>query len=133
MNRLRKSTPPRLQMVLLIVLLAVLVTRLGGAHLHLCFDGQEAPTTLHAGEAVDHDQGHHLDEQHSDKDVDVLGAALLKKSSGAADMPVLLAVCLVLLLLLLPGARGRWPSAAFQQFFPYQPLRLRPPLRGPPL
>lgn len=127
MNRLHKSTPHWL----LIVLLAVLVTRLGGAHLHLCFDGQEPPATLHTGDTAEHNH-HHLDEQHSDQDVDVLGAVLMKKSSGSADMPVLLAVCLVLLLLL-PRVLGRWPSAAFYRISPHQPLRLRPPLRGPPL
>jgi hypothetical protein len=127
MNRLPKSAPHWL----LIVLLAVLVTRLGGAHLHLCFDGQELPATLHAGDTAEHSQGHHLGEQHSDKDVDVLGAVLMKKSSGSTDMPVLLAVCLVLLLL--PRLLGQWPPAVFYQVFPHQPLRLRPPLRGPPL
>lgn len=128
MHRLRRSTPHWLS----IVLLAVLVTRLGGVHLHLCFDGNEAPATLHAPDTADHAHSHHhMDGQQADKDLDVLGAMLVKKSGGSADLPALLAVCLVLLLLL-PHARGQWPAAASHFVFP-QFLLLRPPLRGPPL
>lgn len=115
---------------LLIVLLAVLVTRLGGVHLHLCFDGQEPPATLHASDGGEHHDAHHLGEQHSDKDVDLLGVVLLKKSPGSLELPILLAACIVLLLLS-PASRGQWPRNAFYRAFP-QPFRLRPPLRGPP-
>ena len=116
---------------MIVVLLAVLVTRLAGVHLHLCFDGQEPPATVHAGEHADPSE-HLFDEQHSDKDVDVLGTMLFKKAGGSIDLPVLLAACIVLLFLLQP-ARGQWPFAAFYRFFALQPVRLRPPLRGPPL
>lgn len=128
MHRLRHSTPHWLSIVLLVVLL----TRLGGVHLHLCFDGLEAPATIHAADTADHaDSHHHLDDQHADKDVDVLGAMLVKKSGGSADLPALFAICLALLLLL-PRPRGHWPAAASHLIFP-RLLLLRPPLRGPPL
>lgn len=111
-------------------ILAVVLMRVGGVHLHLCFDGQEAPAELHVAEGPLHDVSHHLEETHSDKDVQIADDALVKKEAGV-DLPLLLAVCLVLLLLLTPD--NHWRRATIDLVFPREPWRLRPPLRGPPL
>jgi hypothetical protein len=124
MKSLRNSARPWL----MIAVLAVLVMRLGDVHLHLCFDGQEAPATLHAVHADE--IAHHADEEHSDADVNVFGAILVKKG-GVVDLPLLAVACFLLFLLRPP--RGQRPSAAFEHLFPFRPPRLLPPLRGPPL
>lgn len=127
MSALRKSTRPWY----LILICAVLLTRLGGVHLHLCFDGQEPPASIHVNDDGAHNDRHHVNGDHTDKDVAVFDA-VLTKGKGFADAPILLAACLLLLLLLRP-ASGQWPLAAFYRVFPLQPCALRPPLRGPPL
>ncbi len=56
-----------------------------GAHLHLCFDGLEAPVTLHqladGGAHLDH---HSPEQEHSDSDVE-LDASLRRASKNGAD------------------------------------------------
>ena len=112
--------------------LALLVLRVGGVHLHLCFDGSEPPISYHVA-----DSGmHHLDENeagdtHSDREMALGEDLLLKKSAKAQDsLPFLFAFAL--LLFLLPRSSGPRPRTADP------PLRqpalswLRPPLRGPP-
>jgi hypothetical protein len=122
----RKSTHPWF----LFLILAVLVTRLSGVHLHLCFDGQEPPATIHTIDDAAHDELHHVEQDHTDKDVDVLDAALTK-SKGPVDLPVLFAACLLLLMLVHPAGR-HWPLAASYRVFTPLLFALRPPLRGPP-
>ena len=126
MSALRRNSRPWF----LILVVAVLVTRLGGVHLHLCFDGQEPPATIHVNDSDAHDDAHHVDEHHTDQDVEMF-EAVLAKSKGSVDLPLLLGACL--LLLLLHPAGGHWPRDAFYRVFQPPPHALRPPLRGPPL
>jgi hypothetical protein len=113
----------------LILLLSVtlLVTRIAGTHLHLCFDGLEPPVSLHL---LDVDS-HGADEQaHNDRNVDLPGATLAKASSWLADALFLFAAFSCLLLL--PDSR-RQPLAISRLTPLLQSIRLlRPPLRGPP-
>jgi hypothetical protein len=70
---------------LLIALLCgvLLLTRLGGTHLHLCFDGSEPPISLHVADAGDHHPGESA--PHADQDV-ALGADLLVKKPAVASI-----------------------------------------------
>jgi hypothetical protein len=99
------------------------------AHVHLCFDGQEAPASVHTGH--DGGQAHHGDEQgnHDDVDVDLRGDGVAK--SFKPDLPAITPSIVFVLpavvdvaepLTLEPGTR-RGPD----------PPHTRPLLRAPPL
>jgi hypothetical protein len=121
----------RAQSKALLVLLCIFVVmmRVSGAHMHLCFDGSEPPATLH----MDNDQGlHHTnDRSHSDADVS-LDDTLVKKFDLGFDSQVLLATLFLLIAIvpLVTLSRIRFdllPHLHSQRAF------IRPPLRGPPL
>lgn len=114
--------------LLTLVCVALLFARIGGVHLHLCFDGSEPPASLHF-EDSGHHADHHLADAHNDRDVSLLADALTKTGKLSLDFPLLLAAfCLSLLLCALRPvyrphqARTLWPPPDF----------LRPFLRGPP-
>ena len=117
-----------LRLSLFLLCLALLGARLGGAHLHLCLDGQEALVSAHASEPG-HDDAHHGDPAHSDVDVSLVSDALTPLAKLFVDLPTLLAVLWLVL-----GARAlrvtapstRLPGRASQARFHH------PPLRGPP-
>lgn len=115
-----------------VLLVAVLFVRLGDAHLHLCFDGQEPPATVHVME----DTAHHDDgagtgvSEHNDQDINLFDAVLAKKA-GAADF-LLLAIAVILLLLPRLSVRQKVFFAPVQTVASL-PLFFHPPLRGPPL
>lgn len=90
---------------LLFPCLALLCPRLGGAHLHLCLDGQAAPVSVHACEPG-HSDAHHDDPAHSDQDVSLVSDALTPLSKWFADLPTLLAVLVLIL-----AARAQRPAA----------------------
>jgi hypothetical protein len=116
---------------LLIALLCaiVLVTRLGGAHLHLCLDGSEPPISLHFADSGEHHSGESA-APHADQDVAIDADLLAKKSGGDFD-PAVLAFAIAFLLLLTFRATGVTPEALSLPFRSAR-TRLRPPLRGPP-
>jgi len=119
----------RRTMVLLTLLLGVtlLVTRIAGTHLHLCFDGLEPPVSMHLLDVDSHDGG---DTEHNDRNVELPGATLAKASVSLADALLLLAA--VLCLALLPDTlRHSRPLSRLTLFLESTKL-LRPPLRGPP-
>jgi hypothetical protein len=118
------------RLVLLICSVMLLVLRVGGAHLHLCFDGQEALATVHL---LDGGQEHREDggpERHQDENLDD-GASSLVKSFGADnDAPVLpttgfLAFITLTAATIAPVDRLRLPSFDTGTC-------LLPPPRGPP-
>lgn len=111
------------------IALAVFATQASGAHLHLCFDGQEPPTTVHFADASVHPD-HGDNEQHADKDLNPL-VGLFKKS-GTSDADLALPACVVGSVLLLPPPRSTPPAAYRLPIVAGRPLHLRPPLRGPP-
>ena len=117
--------------VVLLTLLCVtiLLARVGGAHLHLCFDGSEPPASLHFNE-VDHQAEHHTDAEHDDLDISAVGDVVTKSGLSSLDLPALLLVVLLLSLLttLYKPAHTR-PAHAFAASPPF----LLPPSRGPPL
>ncbi|MGH7292026.1 MAG: hypothetical protein ACREJT_12490 [Myxococcota bacterium] len=128
---------PALRTILLTLLcVAVFVVRAGGAHLHLCFDGQEPPASLHvldidiheAGADANADAGMSL--PHEDLDV-ALAEQTLSKYKPALDLPLFLLAALALLLLAQPRRRAPVVRTAVARAL--APLFLRPPPRGPPL
>jgi hypothetical protein len=114
-----------------LVILAVLFTRLAGIHLHFCFDGQEPQATMHTSDGAIHNDAEHLDSEHTDQDVDLLDALFAKLGDRSFNLPLLFAVALILLPPLGVVCR-HWLRAASDPAPDLAPLRLRPPLRGPP-
>ena len=120
---------PRLPAV---ALLSVALSLLWGAgtHLHLCFDGLEAPVTLHqladSGSDLDH---HSPEQQHSDSNVDfdasVRGVSKISPSAAALATSE-------------AESSPRVPSTTFLLAVSVcsavrtEPRFLRPPLRAPP-
>jgi len=113
----------------LILLLGVtlLITRIAGTHLHLCFDGMEPPVSMHLLDVDSHD----TDEgAHNDRNVELPGATLAKASSSLADA-VFLVGAVLCLLFLSDAQRHAKPFSRLALFLESKKL-LRPPLRGPP-
>lgn len=116
-------------LLLTLLLAALLVARLGGAHMHLCFDGSEPPASLHFSD-TDHHDDHHADEAHEDVDVSLMAEAAAKLGKLSLDLPLLLAAALAIFGLWLTV---KWPLLPYP--LPWavsDPHSLRPPLRGPP-
>lgn len=112
------------------LLVAILATRVSGVHLHLCFDGQQPQISVQSGHAGMDEPGiTHADD---DKDVSLVGDALVKNFNHAGVLPTLLAAAVLLFIL------GSLRQVGFPGFFsrpaiPYASgFYLRPPLRGPP-
>ena len=112
--------------------LAVFTVRASDTHLHLCFDGQEAPTSVHLADGSVHNDEHHQEgEHHADKDLDPFVGLLLK--SAGTDPDIALPAAVVALVLLLPPAPDPLPVVSDPvRLTAGPPFHLRPPLRGPP-
>ncbi len=115
--------------LLTLICAALLCTRLGGAHLHLCLDGSEPPASLHVTDSGHH-ADHHDGQAHDDLDVSLVGDAPTKSGKSGFDLPLLLAalwlVTVLFTRLRITAADSPQPSASPPRF-------CRPPLRGPPL
>ena len=107
---------------------AFLLTRIGGVHLHLCFDGDEPPASIHLEDAGVHHGAIGMSGAHHDLDIAATGDL---PSKFKLDLPSLLFAYL-LLWLSLPLVRS---LAVGKTFAAVQPTLhfLRPPLRGPPI
>lgn len=118
--------------LLWVALLALLIVRTSDAHVHLCLDGQSQRSSVHvadtAGTCHEADGGQ---DEHQDQDVNVFGAALVKKSADtdALDLPPAIDV----ILSLLPPERGIVHEATTQDPAPSLPYLFLPLLRGPPV
>jgi len=121
----------RSRLLVALVCVAMVVLRIGGLHVHMCFDGSEPPMSFHV-----EDSGiHHLDEvaagvAHEDREMSLASDLAVKKPFGDFELSLLAAFCALLLFFI---ARPR----ALLSFAPLPPVRsartrLRPPLRGPP-
>ena len=115
------------------VVLAVLAVRLTDTHLHLCFDGQEAPTSVHLADAsVHHDEQHDDEGQaHSDQDIDPFIGTVVKSDDDGQPLFALI-VASLLTIDLLPPDQGVLPLDRKIPLATNPPFHLRPPLRGPP-
>lgn len=108
---------------------SVLFVRGGGMHLHLCFDGQEAPAKVHWADTGVHDDAEHASESHDDRDVG-FGEGIAKTAKSAGDHALaILAAVMLLTLLLVPSVA---PLHTRRFALPAAPRYFLPPLRGPP-
>jgi len=114
-----------------LIIAALVFGRVEGAHLHLCFDGQEPPAAVHIADSADHDDAHHRDTEHVDQDVELLDATLVKKSDSHADLQVAFVPSLSLLLPVAQATSSRPTILTHPP--PRRFLYLDPPPRGPPL
>jgi hypothetical protein len=130
MLRLRSQS----RTLLILLCIGIVMMRVGGAHLHYCFDGSEPPVSLHIdGHAGSHHMSNGVSSSnHEDIDISVGVDALVKKVPTLLDLLGLIAA-LAIFLHLLPRVKTVVPS--FDLVLPFSTRRayLRPPLRGPPL
>jgi hypothetical protein len=112
--------------------LALVVLRVGGVHLHLCFDGSEPPISYHVADSgIHHLDEHEPGETHSDRDMALGEDVLLKKPAKAQDSLLFLFAFALLLFLLSRSSEPR-PAADAPARHRRGLAWLRPPLRGPP-
>ena len=99
-------------------------------HLHLCFDGIEAPLSLHALDNLVHHEGEALPVLHQDADLTVIEDTLAKSRIWNDDLAIAILVTALLWIRLNLSRRLEFvspPSAAYvKNYF------LTPPTRGPP-
>ncbi len=107
----------------------LLSAQLTGAHLHLCFDGQEPPVQLHVLET---DEGHHasgLSQPHTDEDV-ALNDTSTRDKPVQFDLPPAAVGAFVHytapITTLVAGVRRNDPVPVTARD------ELLPPMRGPP-
>ena len=117
---------------LTLIALAVIAMPVSGAHLHLCFDGAEAPTTVHATEDGSSHGDPEVDRGHHDLDVSLQGAALAKKLDLSLDFPVFFAATFLVVRLPIP-APVLAPRDDVHVPVSIGTARLLPPLRAPPV
>lgn len=122
---------PTLQRLLTLICVLLLTVRVAGPHLHLCFDGQEAPASVHVLDVgVHHTKGHGAPHQDTDVSLAIDGVSKTGKQVSFDDLPiVLLAALLVWILFQTPR---RFVLPPLPALVPASPAFLRPPLRGPP-
>lgn len=115
--------------------IALLLLRVGEAHLHLCFDGQDRTAAMHIEDEPLHDGSQPAVDGHNDLDVDLSVLPWLK-NAATEDMSfaafALFALEALLLARLLPALKTTIRPARLLLPFPDPAFDLRPPLRGPP-
>lgn len=125
-----------LRALLTLVAIAVIAMPASGVHLHLCFDGSEAPATVHFAEDGNSHNGHAHEPAshapHSDTDVELGAPAVAKKVDGAFDLPTSMAVAFVLFRLPAP-APAVLPEIHDGTVIVASAYRILPPLRAPPV
>jgi len=114
-----------------ILSIAILAMPMGGAHLHLCFDGNEPAASLHAVDNGVHHAGGAAPVHH-DVDVQLGDSATGKKLSGSADGLALIAAAFIVFRLPSTGAVVV-PHGRADTRLPVPDTRLLPPLRAPPV
>lgn len=122
---------PTLQRLLTLMCVLLLIVRVAGPHLHLCFDGQEAPASVHFLDVgLHHTASHGAPHRDTDVSLAVDGVSKTGKQISFDDLPiVLLAALLVWILFQTPR---RFVLPLLPALIPASPAFLRPPLRRPP-
>ncbi|MES2824209.1 MAG: hypothetical protein V4732_11455 [Pseudomonadota bacterium] len=107
-------------------LLFWLLASISGVHGHYCFDGQEAPVSVHLDVMTEHPE-HHQDERHVDADVDLF--KLVFANIVKIDVPLLLTALMFLLAL---STQQPIFFSSYSRHYSRRVIGLRPPLRAPP-
>lgn len=111
--------------------LALLMVRVGGAHLHLCFDGTEPPASYHVLDVDPHHESPGADAAHQDADVALTADMYSKPGKSVDHLPLALMTAIFALALIRRQRTSTSPDYA--PALPTARALLRPPLRGPPL
>jgi hypothetical protein len=109
-------------------LLLLVLAGAGSIHSHVCFDGQEAPLTVHFENLSGHPD-HHDDEIHVDVENKLLPQAVPGKP---ADQDAPLFMIAVLFLFITPKSQPQRYRTHRDLDFHHPPADLLPPLRAPP-
>ena len=120
---------------LVLLAIALLLVRVGEAHLHLCLDGLDRAAVMHVDDAPTHDGALTAIDGHNDLDVDLSSLPWLKSATAddaALAVLGLFAFDALLLALLLPALKTPIRRTLLRLPFPDPVFDLRPPLRGPP-
>jgi len=129
---MQPRSPMMMRGLLALASLALVWAGLGGAHLHLCLDGSEPPTSLHFVDG-DYLGDHHADTAHTDIDLPLFDEMVVKSpNKPGVELPVVILLALVFLVVHRRPA-SRSPPRTISHRDTTSPSRLRPPLRGPPL
>jgi hypothetical protein len=121
-----------LRALLTLVALAVVAMPASGVHLHLCFDGAEAPATMHFAEDGNTHTEPGIHATHSDTDVELGAPAVAKKVDNSLDLPSLMVVAG--LLFRVPAATPAvLPETDDAAIVVHSAYRILPPLRAPPV
>ena len=116
--------------LLTLLCVTLLVVRVNGAHLHLCFDGAEPFASVHMldSNAAEADPGPAI--AHHEDDVSLIGDFLGKSGNVGLELPTLLTIVFVLWAAIQPSRQSepgyRLALAASNRRF------LLPPPRAPP-
>lgn len=114
----------------MLALLCALLVRVGGAHLHLCFDGTEPPASIHLYDISEHHDEPGMDVSHDDLDVALGGEFVSKSGWSEQDQSLLFLVAAMFFVILL---RFRLRSVlSLRRPVVAALFHLRPLLRGPP-
>ena len=114
-----------------VLCLALVIVRVGGAHLHLCFDGTEPPVSYHAFEDGSAHELPGFDVTHQDADIALTSDMHSRLGTAFNDLPVLLSIAVMVWLL--PRLRRTFVALRSVRIAHDSPSLLLPPLRGPPL
>ena len=112
-----------------ILCIALLLSRMGGAHLHLCLDGSEPPASVHLNDDDVHPRDAGASDTHHDIDVSLTSVAMGKDSK--IELPALLLAMLVAFIVPVVGGTTV-PHRRTQFLIPKPIFRFQPPLRAPP-
>ncbi len=99
-------------------------------HLHLCFDGGEAPLSLHALDDLVHHEGDTSSVLHDDADLTVIEDTLAKSRIWNDDLSIAVLVVALLWIRLNLSQRFEFVSSTSAAYV-VNPF-LIPPARGPP-
>jgi hypothetical protein len=119
--------------IVLLLCLAFLAMRAGGAHLHLCFDGNGEPlASVHLTDDGLHHAGEGAQSAHHDVDVSLVAELFDKKFEGILPLSALFAAALALFTLPVLAVIVA-PRTSVAPLEPLSAFRRLPPLRGPPV
>ena len=114
--------------LLWVIAFALLIVRTADAHVHLCFDGQEPPSSVYMfNDTPDYDGA---DSTRQDQDIDALGPVLVKKMAHADTLSPIPVTGVVLILV--PQQRDSQRELSTQNPSPKLADLFLPLLRGPP-
>lgn len=114
-----------------LICLAIFAMPANGAHLHLCLDGNEPPSSLHLTVDADHHNEPGAQATHNDLDVSLRAEATVKKNRSLLGLPPLIAASFILFSM--PAAGSIAAPVPREAINEPAPVRfVLPPLRAPP-